>query len=410
VSRINVLWAIDHVCYDGALHGGGRLYWNVVPRFDARSFRIIPCFLRASQTVRRLFADGPVPVRILDKGKYDLSTLGTFIRLIKRERIDVLHLHCYAASSFGRLAWWITGVPAIVCDYDTEVYFPYPRYLGLLDHILARRTDGAVAASPMVRDFMMVARKIPPEKIRLMFHAVPPEKYRPVPPERIMAVRRRLGAGEQTKIVGTVTKLGPQRGNAYLLKAAGQVLRRFSDVHFMIVYKKTVFHRAPSEEYVSGRQLVDEGETLPGLQILTSQLGLENKITFIDSRDQLDDLVASTDLMVFPFLSKRFSSVNLLEAMAQGKPVIATDMGEQREIVRNDRNGYLVTPGDEGQLAAKILSLLQSPDELGSMGHTARVFSEQYSVDTYVRRLQEWYTELATGGRFGHDGEGKKSP
>ena len=110
-SKINVLWVIDHVCYDGNLHGGGRLYWNVVPQFDQNRFRIIPCFLRSSDEVRQLFEKSPAPVTIFDKGKYDLTTLLSFLRVIKKERIDVMHLHCYASSAFGRLAGAITGVP-----------------------------------------------------------------------------------------------------------------------------------------------------------------------------------------------------------------------------------------------------------------------------------------------------------
>lgn len=105
---------IDHVCYDGSLHGGGRLYWNVVPRFDPKRFRIIPCMLRASDVIRELFASSPVSVRILDKRKFDPTTLRTFLRLIRAENIHVMHRHCYGASTFGRVARLITDVPSII--------------------------------------------------------------------------------------------------------------------------------------------------------------------------------------------------------------------------------------------------------------------------------------------------------
>ncbi len=60
--------------------------------------------LRADDTIRQVFEDSPVPVRTLDKAKFDPRTLATFLRLIRKERIQVMHLHCYAASTFGRLA------------------------------------------------------------------------------------------------------------------------------------------------------------------------------------------------------------------------------------------------------------------------------------------------------------------
>lgn len=395
MSRINVLWVIDHVCYDGSLHGGGRLYWNVVPKFDPRRFHIIPCFLRASAVLRRVFTNSPAPVRILEKGKFDVTTIWTLLRLIQKERIHVMHLHCYGSSSFGRIAGWIAGVPTIVHDYDTEVYFPYPWYLWIVDRVLASKTSGAVAASPMVRDYAIRARNIAPHKIRTMFHAVPQEKYLPIPSEKTAAVRRQLGASDSTKIVGAVTKLGPQRGNAYLLRAAKQVLIQHQDILFLLIYKVTIYHRTPSKKYVARPEVTVGEESLEGLKALARELGIEEKVRFIDSWDKSDELISAMDLMVMPFLSKRFSSVKLLEGMAIGKPIIATGLGEQRQLIKDGINGYFVAPGDVPELATKISHVLAHPRELDRLSCGAKKLSQQYSVDSYVQSLQKWYAELA---------------
>jgi glycosyltransferase involved in cell wall biosynthesis len=397
MPRVNVLWVIDHVCYDGSLHGGGRLYWNVLPRFDVDRFHIVPCMLRASETIRHVFAKSPVPVRILDKGKFDPTTLWTFRRLIKEESIHVMHLHCYGASTFGRLAGLLTGIPSIIHDYDTEVYFPYPWYLGLADRMLARMTPAAVAASPMVRDFLMRKRNIRGGRIQLMLHAIPPEKYAPVPPASIRKVRERLDVHGNTRIIGTATKLGPQRGNEYLLQAAGEVLKVFPDALFLLVYKPTYFHRLPNQQYVPIARAEIENKVTE-LEALACRLGIEQKMRFIEWPEDIEALVAACDLIVAPFLSERFSSVNLLEAMALGKPIIATDLGEQRELIQHGSNGYLVPPGDVKELAEKILMVLTHHEELDRLGRQARASSERYSVDAYVQRLQRLYAALATNG------------
>src|ERR1043165_6059668 len=213
MSRINVLWVIDHVCYDGSLHGGGRLYWNVLQHFEDSRVHVVPCLLRATEEIRRVFRDSPVPVRVLDKGKFDPTTLWTLLRLIREHDIHVLHLHCYGASTFGRLASALTGVPVVVHDYDTEVYFPYPWYHSLADRVLAPRTDRAVASSPMVREFQAHKRKIAEGRILERFHAIPPGRYAPVAADRIAAIRETLHLCPNERLVGTPTKLGPQRGN-----------------------------------------------------------------------------------------------------------------------------------------------------------------------------------------------------
>jgi glycosyltransferase involved in cell wall biosynthesis len=398
---VNVLWMIDHVCYDGSLHGGGRLYWNVVPRFDSNRFRIVPCMLRASDTIREVFANSPVRVKILDKGRFDPTTLWTFVRLIREENIHVMHLHCYGASTFGRLASLITGVPAIIHDYDTEVYFPYPWYLRVADRLLAPITPSAIAASPMVRDFLMRRRKIGPERIRMMFHAVPAEKYASVSWERVEAIKKILGVNAPTKIVGTVTKLGPQRGNEHVLAAAAAALEVFPNLLFLIVYKPTYFHRLPNQSYVPVSSADIQGEAID-LEGLAETLGIRKNVRFIEWPENIDAWVSACDLIVAPFLSDRFSSVHLLEAMAMGKPVVATDVGEQREIIDHGIDGYLVSPGDVKEMTERILQLLTKPEALDQMSRCARAKAEQYSADAYVGNLQRLYRELATNGRSNH--------
>ncbi len=394
MQRINVLWVIDHVCYDGNLHGGGRLYWNVLPRFNTDRFNVVPCMLRASETIRQVFTKSPVPVRVLDKGKFDLTTLWTFLRLIKEEKIHVMHLHCYSASTFGRFAGLITGVPTIIHDYDTEVYFPYPKYLGITDKALSWMTHGAVAASPMVHNFLIKKRKIDRSKIRMMFHAIPPDKYIPVDREKVIKAREILEIDESTRIVCTVTKLGPQRGNEYLMKAASEVLKVFPNVIFLVIYKVTLFHRLPNLKYVEVSR-DDIENNVNKLRTLSKELRIAEKVRFIEWPDNINELMSACDFIVAPFLSERFSSVSLIEAMAMGKPLITTNIGEQREVVKNGVNGYLVSPGDVKDLADKILRLLTHTEELAKMSRQARIDSEQYSVDAYAQTLQQWYTELA---------------
>lgn len=394
MKQLNILWVIDHVCYDGHLHGGGRLYWNVVPRLQEMGIRVVPCLLRATDEIRELFQDGPHPVRILEKGKFDPTTLTTFLRLIREEQIDVMHLHCYGASTFGRVANLFTGVPTIIHDYDTEVYFPYPWYLWLADTVLARRTGYALAASPMVREFLINKRKISPDKIKTFYHAIPRERFEPVAPDTVAAVRQGLGFGPDDRVFGTVTKLGPQRGNDVLIQAAARVVTAHPEARFLVMYQPTRFHRLPNKEYVPVTEEDLEFSVTP-LEEETRRLGLEDHVRFLRWPENLREHIALFDAVVAPFLSERFSSVYLLESMAQGKPLVATALGEQEEIVTSGKNGLLVSPGDVDELAAACAELLEDPGRFRTMGAAARERAEDYSIDAYIGRLRSLYDQLA---------------
>ncbi len=397
MKRINVLWAIDHVCYDGSLHGGGRLYWNVLPHFDPERVRVVPCMLRASDTIRKVFEASPVPVRILDKPKFDPTTLWTFLRLIKRERIDVMHLHCYGCSTFGRIAGLITGIPTVIHDYDTEVYFPYPSYLSVADRLLAPSTRAAVAASPMCRHFLVHRRNVDDARVLTMFHAIPMDKYPRDPAASREAAREQLGIDPGAEVLCTVTKLGPQRGSEVLLKATRDVVARRPSALLLFVYKPTLFHRLPDKRYVDVSRAEEESQ-VGVLARLAADLGIEKYVRFIEAPENLDELVAASDVFVAPFLSERFSSVNLLEAMAMGKPVVATDLGEQREFVRNGVNGYLVAPGDERDLARASITLLEDRSHHAQAGKEARITAEAQSVRACAERLQDLYAGLVANG------------
>ena len=394
MSRINVLWVIDHVCYDGSLHGGGRLFWNMLPKLQSDRVNVVACILRADEEIRELFADSPFPVRILDKSKFDPTTLWTFLKIIKQEKIDVLHLHCYASSTFGRIVGLIAGVPSIIHDYDTEVYFPYPSYLWLADRMLAPSTDGAMAASPMCKTFMMKHRRITEDRIRTMFHAIPAKKYLPVPEHRVNEAMDKLNISEDIPVIGTITKLGPQRGNEFLLQAFGEVVENMPNATLLLIYQVTYFHRLPSKEYVEISD-VDKQKLVSELEDLSAELGITENVRFIPSLENIDALISVCDLLATPFQSERFSSVSLLEGMARGKPFVATRIGEQQEIIQDGRNGYLVSMDDPGEMANRIVGLLSDPAKLQQFSNAARSTAEKYSVDANVEALMKWYEELS---------------
>jgi glycosyltransferase involved in cell wall biosynthesis len=396
VAPLNVLWLIDHVCYDGSLHGGGRLYMNLLPAFDRAEVQIFPYFLRASDEVQRVFSAARVPVTTLARGKYDPTTLVTLYRVCKRHEVDVMHLFCYASSTFGRIIGAAASVPTIIHDFDTQIYFPSPLYLKVLDRVLASTTGHALAASPMCRNYMRDQRRVPADRITILPHAIPAARFEAAARLDRASARSSLGWDSKSIIFTTVTKLGPDRGNEFLLRAFSRVTAQRSDVRLVIVYKPTYYHYVP-KDYRDIPWIHDTARMIQDLQRLAAELQVADRVEFIEALDKPDLYYSAADVLVVPFLHERFSSVQLLEGFAYGRPAIATDLGEQRELMIDGEHGLLVPPGDEAALTAAMRRLADDEAARAGMGRNAAALARAYSVEESARRLTRLYKTLAAG-------------
>lgn len=367
---------------------------NLMPAFDPEVVRVFPYFLRASEEVRRVFDDSPVEVTNLDKGKYDPTTLATLLRLCREHEIEVMHLFCYASSTFGRLVSKLTGIPAIIHDFDTQIYFPYPAYLKVMDRLLASTTAAALAASPVCRDYMRDTRRVSGDRIEVLPHAIPTSRFDIADRTSRSAARAELGWDEDQTVFCTVTKLGPDRGNELLLRAFARVASVRPEVKLALVYKPTYYHRVP-EEYEDLEGLHDTDGMRRELDELASELGIEDRVEFAESLDEPGLYFAACDTLVVPFLHERFSSVHLLEGFAHERPAIATDLGEQAEFMTDGDQGILVPPGDEEALSEAMIRLADDASEREAMGRSARVLAERLSVDSSAERLAELYRAVA---------------
>jgi len=182
-------------------------------------------------------------------------------------------------------------------------------------------------------------------------------------------LQARLRGKTDWPIVLTVARLDKQKGHSYLLEAAALV---------------------PEAMFV----LVGEGPERSALEAQASILGLSNRVVFLGYRDDVSDLLASCDVFVLPSLFEGLP-LSVLEAMAAGKPVVATDIGGTNEAVKHGETGLLVPSADPESLARAIRTVLFDPvlsQRLGSAGR-ARVHQE-FSAETMVQRIAEIYDEL----------------
>jgi glycosyltransferase involved in cell wall biosynthesis len=393
---LNVLWLIDHVCFDGSLHAGGRLYMNVLPRIDPARLRVFPYFLNASEAVVKTFKEANHPVVNLALSKYDLLAPVKINNLIRRHQIDVQHLFCFGASAFGRLASIWNRVPAVIHEFDTPTYGPYPKAFGVADRLLLGRTAYALGASTHCRDFIHEQRFVPMDKIEVLYHAVPPDRFETARTLSRAQARQELGWAAEDFVFLAVTKLGPDRGNETLLTAFATVAKQVQNAKLCLVYRPTLYHKIPLK-YQHLSWASDPKAMRTRIEQQIADLGLTESVLLVEMEapERHEPYFAGSDVVVAPFESALFSSVNLIEAMVYGRPLIVTDLGEPADIVNRWGGGVKVPPADAAALAQAMIDLSRDATRREALSLQARKAAQDFGVDAVAERLTRLYARVA---------------
>lgn len=372
-NRINVLHVIDKLSVSGSIvHGITKaLQWGI-PRFDTNLFRFGLCVLGKPEPAGKIFTDLGIKTEFIGKYKIDPRKLTGLLHIIKRDNVDVLHLHGYAAADFGRLAGIIKGVPTIV--HEHVVFSHVPFYQVIADRLLSPWTTKAIAISRQVKDFMVSGRKINPDIIETIIYGIPLERFVLPNEKEIDAERKKLGIESDEKIVCNVGRLAEQKGQIHLLEAAKIVLEQFPKVRFIIV---------------------GEGPLREMLISHAKKIGVMDRVIFTGHREDVPVLVAMSDIIAIPSLFEG-GPVTLFEAMNLGKPVIGTPVGVMGEMINDGHTGFVIPINSPGILADKIIYLLKNPKIAESMGKAGYRVCQEYDISKHcVNKITPIYRHLS---------------
>ncbi|HEU4699649.1 MAG TPA: glycosyltransferase family 4 protein [Gemmatimonadales bacterium] len=376
VRPVRVLIACDHIDFDGALHGGGRQLIELTRALDRARVAPTVCMLRAATPLgRQLQAEG-LPFRFFGDGRFSPRSLLRLVRLIRAQRIQVLHLTDFGACTWGRLAGWLTGVPVIVqiiTHHSEYTHRGYPKYVELAYRALAPLTARALAISESVRRFARERMGFRDAQLEVLYYPLPEHSFRGAPPARAAALRAHYGIGADEPVVGAVTRFFAVKGIRHLVEAFAEIRRAEPRAWLVLV------GRGPEEAALRER---------------ARALGVADRVVFAGFQREVEAHVQMFDVAAVPSLEEAFGLV-AVEAMALGTPVVASDVDGLNEVVTNGVSGLLAPPADPPALARAVLRVLRDPAlraRLVAGGHdTAR----RFSLERYVGRLTELYTELA---------------
>ena len=361
------------------MHGVKRLFGWMIPRFDRDRFRVSLVSLRKKDLSEETLEQMGVDITYLERGKFDPLTLTALLHVIDRKRIDVLHLHGYGATTFGRMAGAIRRIPTVLHEHANLTSTPW--FQKVADKTLEPFTDIALAVSRSTADFVVGARQIDASKVKVVYLGVPLEEFsRTRTAAEIADARRELGLRPEEFAIGTVTRLHDSKGNSYLVDAAAEVLRQRPAARFF---------------------LVGEGPLLGGLQAQAAALGLGDRFVFAGFRRDVAGTLSAFDLSVFPSLWEG-TPITAFEALAMGKPIVSTDADGLLDILTPDRDALIVPRRDAAALAARIVWAMDRPEERARLGASARETGRQYDIDAFVRKMERLYQLLHQVSRASH--------
>ena len=233
-------------------------------------------------------------------------------------------------------------------------------------------TDAIFAVTRELRDFHARQAWIRPERMGVMYNGVDTQRFAPCRESRV-AMRKELGLPEESFVVGAVGRLVPIKDHQTLLKAAALVSKSGIDVRAL---------------------LVGSGPERERLQALSTN-SLEGRVCFAGDSSRVPELLNAMDVFVLPSLNEGMSNT-LLEAIACGLPALATNVGGNPEIIENNVNGCLFTPGDTAWLADKLTLLARNPALVHQLGTAARNHAiESFSLSRMLDTYRNFYLALA---------------
>jgi len=341
----------------------------LVRRLPRDEFDVHVCALTRGGPLEADLREANIPVRVIGK-RFRASPLAYWRlkRHIRALQPDLIHTWLFAANAYGRKAGRACGVKTLVASERCVDHWKGPLEL-TIDGYLSRHTARIVANSPAVRDFY-VEQGLPEEKFVVIPNGVPPAEPSSVARDELLA---ELGLPAGAHLVGVVGRLWIQKQIKDAIWAADLLKVIRDDVHVLIIGDGP--HRARLEKF-------------------RDQVEIRDQVHFLGHRDDVPRLLPHFDVLLSSSAYEGQSNA-IMEAMAAGVPVVATDIPGTRDLVTSGETGYLVPVGDRASMAKYMQRLIDDRETARRFADAARRrVQEQFSVENMVDRHAALYREL----------------
>lgn len=302
------------------------------------------------------------------KGKPSL--FADLFRLFRRERVDIVQVHGAYGLMHGIVPATLAGVKVVYTEHAKQSILRV-RSIGLAARHLPRCVAKTVCVSEDLRVFFRDTLGVADKRLRVVYNGIDADRFR--------ADREPFTAGSGEVVIGCVARLTEAKDHDNLLTAFAAARRAHANLRLMIV---------------------GDGELRSAVEKRIAALGIAGHVDMLGGRDDVPQLLARMDVFVLSSKREGFP-VAILEAMAAGRPVVATDVGGVTEVVSSGSDGIVVPPEDAGALADALVGLVNDPAAARRMGQRGmeRVRSS-FDARVVIRQYADLFTSVV-GNRIG---------
>lgn len=359
--------------------GTEKLVYDLVSRLGDTQYTPVVCCLDYYGKYGDLLRNQGVTVYCLNrKPGIDYKLIPRLAEIVNDEQIKIIHAHQYSPYFYGMLSilqkrtFFHKHIPKMVY---TEHGLPFPFQKDwkrrLVNPLLSFFTQEHIAISKTLRNNLAYYENFDHSRFKIIYNGIDLEKFDvPVVEGNL---RNKLGISQNSYILGIVARLHHVKNHPMLLKAFQKVLVSFPDATLLII---------------------GDGPEENALIQLTKELQIQRQTHFLGNRSDIKELLRIIDIFILPSFSEG-TSVSILEAMAMKRPVVATRVGGNPEVVEDQKTGILVENENVEELTMAIEKLLKNPELRTQMGNAGRVrVQENFSQPQMVQAYCDVFAEV----------------
>ncbi len=355
----------------------------ILPRLDQNRFDVSVVCLRERGPIADKLEQSGIPVHCIPfRSRWDPRALCRLTELMKSQRVDIVHSHMYRSNVPATVAAKMAGIRHIWCQvHNVDTW--ETRRQAWMDRFLSRWREGMIAVSERVKSDIREKLGLPDGRIRVIYNGIDHERFGSAQEARA-GLRHEKNLAERDIVFLFAARLVEQKRCADFLEAFGKL------------HVETPKSQDDPDEFRKPPRawawILGDGPLMSALQSQASQLPDPTMVKFWGKKDDVERYMAAADVLVLPSTREGFSNA-VIEAMAAGLPIIASDVGGNAEAVEDGKEGIIIPPLQVQGLTYAMRRMLMDHQTRSSMSTAARVKAQRFSLDTMLHETEQLYID-----------------